>query len=127
MAVAAPPVTHTFIHVEIPAKDTATLVTIYSKVFGWQFGAAPGMENYQMAQTSEGSAGVAINPMEQDQAVVNYVGVPDAKAHAQKITAAGGTIVHSFSIAHMGHGAVGADPEGNPIGVWQEDESATDS
>ena len=127
MAVAAPPVTHTIVHVEVPAKDTAKLVTFYSKVFGWQFGAAPGMETYQMAQTSEGGAGFAINPMEGGQTLVNYIGVPDVKAHTKKITDAGGTIVHSFSVAHMGHGAVCADPEGNAIGIWQQDESATDS
>ena len=127
MAVTAPPVIHTIVHVEVPSKDPAKLTGFYSKVFGWQFGTAPGMETYHMAQTSEGGAGFAINAYEEGQTLVNYIGVPDAKAHALKITEAGGTISHSFSIAHMGHGAVGADPEGNPIGIWQQDESATDS
>ncbi|MGH2353422.1 MAG: VOC family protein [Chloroflexota bacterium] len=120
--------THTVVHVEIPADDAEKLSAFYSSVFGWQFGSAPGMETYKMAQTGPGDVplGVAIYPRENDGArLTNYVGVESVKAYVEKIKVHGGTVLHEFSVGGMGHGAITLDPEGNMLGIWEHDPSAT--
>ena len=123
--VQAPPTTGRIVHYEIGAKDAKKLVAFYSAAFGWKFQGAPGMEDYLMAQPDDGAdADIAIYDSEQTPRLTSYIGVADVRESADKITAAGGTIAHKFTVPYMGHGAVAFDPEGNPIGIWQADRSA---
>ena len=117
---------HTIVHYEIPAKDAGALKDFYAKVFGWKFSTAPGMDTYHMADTdATGGQGVAIYPRENEgSGPTNYVSVEDVKTYADKITAAGGRLIHSFTVSGMGYGAVALDPEGNAVGLWQRDSSA---
>lgn len=119
-------VKHTVVHVEIPAKDAVKLKAFYQDVFGWQFAAPPGMDDYYMASTTGDSngAGVAIFPVEAARPPINYVGVASVKEHIARIVANGGTLQHEFTVDFMGHGAMLLDPEGNPLGLWQDDPSA---
>ncbi|CAA9220384.1 MAG: hypothetical protein AVDCRST_MAG77-411 [uncultured Chloroflexi bacterium] len=117
--------THTIVHYEIPAKNAAELVKFYSNVFGWKFSTMPGMDTYHVSQTGEDCAGVAV--FEPDTAGVrpiNYIGVESVKAHVAKLKEHGGTIMHEFIVSGMGRGAIGADPDGNPVGLWQPDMDA---
>lgn len=119
--------THTVVHFEIPADDVAKLCRFYAEVFGWQFHSGPGMETYMMVQTGKGedSIGGGIFPREQPgQRPVNYIGVESVKGYAEKVQQHGGTLLHTFTIPGMGHGAITNDPEGNPLGLWQTDSSA---
>jgi predicted enzyme related to lactoylglutathione lyase len=126
MAVETTTATHTIVHYEIMAKDSKALTRFYSSVFGWQFGGAPGMDDDYMTMTGgDNDAAVAIyQPEGERRPPTNYVGVENVKTYSDKITAAGGKIVHTFTVPHMGRGAIGQDPEGNMIGIWQEDRSA---
>ena len=126
----APPTTHTIVHYEIAAKDAKKLVAFYGGIFGWQFKGAPGMEDYLMADTGgENDADIAIYDSESAEKTrpTNYIGVTSVKEYVEKITAHGGTIIHQFTVPHMGHGAVALDPEQNPIGIWQQDRDARES
>jgi predicted enzyme related to lactoylglutathione lyase len=128
----APPQTktHTIVHFELPAKDVEKLCAFYDAVFGWKFGSSPGMETYKMAQVGEGdnAIGCGIYTPENDGArLTNYIGVDSVGEYAAKIEQAGGTIAHRFSVPGMGHGAVAFDPEGNIVGIWQNDPTATES
>ncbi len=117
----------TIVHYEIACKDAKKLVDFYGGVFGWKFGDAPGMENYFMAETP-GDAAVAIYNVESmgggEPRTTNYISVDSVKTYIEKIKAAGGTVIHEFTVPHMGHGAIALDPEQNMIGVWQADRSA---
>jgi predicted enzyme related to lactoylglutathione lyase len=118
--------THTIVHYELPAKDAAALRTFYGNVFGWEFSTAPNMETYFMANPggSEDLA-IAIYPRENEgSGPTNYISVEDVKTYADRITGAGGKVLHSFTVGGMGHGAIAADPEGNMVGLWQRDPSA---
>jgi predicted enzyme related to lactoylglutathione lyase len=122
--------THTLVHFELPAKNVEKLCSFYDTVFGWKFGSAPGMETYKMAQVGEGDnvMGCGIYAPEKDGArLTNYIGVDSVGEHAAKIESAGGTILQRFSVPGMGHGAIGLDPEGNTVGIWQNDPAATES
>lgn len=110
------------VHYEIGAKDSAKLVAFYGRVFGWQFQGGPGMEDYKMAQA--GDTGIAIYTSDEGCKLTNYIGVDSVTTYVEKITAAGGTVAHQFTVPYMGYGAVALDPEGNPIGVWQQDSTA---
>ena len=120
---------HTIVHYEIPAKDPAGLKTFYGDVFGWQFGSAPGMDDYYMADPS-GTRGLAVavfTKQNEGHVPTNYISVEDVKRYADKVTAAGGTLIHTFTVTAMGHGAVALDPEGNVVGLWQADDTAKES
>jgi uncharacterized protein len=121
----APPRLGTIVHYEIGAKDASKLVTFYGGVFGWTFAGAPGMEDYNMADTG-GDSMVAIYNSEEPR-LTNYISVNDVKAYVGKITAHGGTVIHEFTVPYMGYGAVALDPEQNPIGIWQADSGARES
>jgi uncharacterized protein len=119
-------VTHTIVHVEVPAKDPGALCSFYSALFGWRFETAPGMDNYHMASTVPGEMahGFAIYPKEGQAQLTNYVGVESVSTAAADVERLGGTVVHRFTVPGMGHGAVTLDPEGNSLGLWQPDVNA---
>jgi predicted enzyme related to lactoylglutathione lyase len=125
----APPVPKlgTIVHYEIAGRDAKKLVAFYGGVFGWKFADSPAMENYFMAETP-GDADVAIYDVDSmgggEPRVTNYISVDNVKTYVEKIAAAGGTVIHEFTVPFMGHGAIALDPEQNMIGVWQADLSA---
>lgn len=122
-------VKHTVVHYEIPAKDPKVLTTFYSSVFGWQFGTAPGMDDYFMSDpTGDRSLGIAVFTKQNEGHVpTNYISVEDVKTYTGKITSAGGQVIHTFTVPGMGHGAVALDPEGNVVGLFQSDSSASEN
>jgi hypothetical protein len=119
----------TIVHYEIAGKDAKKLTNFYGGVFGWKFGNAPGMENYYMADLP-GDAAVAIYSVDSmgggETRTTNYISVDNVKTYVEKITSHGGTVIHEFTVSHMGHGAIALDPEHNMIGVWQADRSAVE-
>jgi uncharacterized protein len=126
MAIEAATATHDIVHYEIPASDPPALARFYGNVFGWKFGGAPGMEEYLMAQAAPDGSGIAIYKPENDGArPVNYISVESIKAYVAKVQEHGGKLLHTFSVEHMGHGALTLDPQGNMLGLWQMDPTAT--
>jgi hypothetical protein len=123
----APPKLGTIVHYEIGAKNADALTAFYGGVFGWKFAGPPGMEDYKMAHTGGDSVVAIYNSETPDAKPTNYISVDSVKTYAEKIAAHGGTVIHQFTVSHMGYGAVALDPEQNPIGIWQPDPSARES
>jgi uncharacterized protein len=130
MATETKPVTvaHTVCHLEIPARDPNKLAAFYSALFGWKFEGAPGMPEYKMALMAggENSCGVAVYtpPAEDTQPQPrNYISVESIDSYAQKLEDLGGKVLHRFTVTGMGYGAIGLDPEGNSVSLWEQDEN----
>ena len=110
------------VHFEIPAQDTNRAVAFYKDMFGWEFQAMEGPTEYHMAQLSEDS-GSGIFPGDTG-AIRVYFDVDDISAGASRLKELGGKADDPQPVPGMGWFVTGADPEGNPIGLWKTDRSA---
>ena len=117
---------HTIAHVELPATDAPKLRAFYSALFGWTFAGMPAMPEYLAATLGSGSdtIGFAIFPRQEGAGLTNYVGVASVDEHAAKLEQLGGKVLNRFVVANMGRGAIATDPEGNLLGLWQNDPTA---
>jgi predicted enzyme related to lactoylglutathione lyase len=125
----------TIIHFEIPASNPEKLSEFYKNLFGWKFektsmgemgdywmietraGTAQDMEK---AQHTAGSNGGMIKKIDANQLPVNYVLVESVDDFSKKIQDLGGKIlVPKTSIPGMGAFALGLDPEGNQVGIFE--------
>jgi predicted enzyme related to lactoylglutathione lyase len=111
------------VHLEIPAHDTSRAQEFYKNMFGWQFQAMEGPFEYHMTQLAEDTGG-GIFPAEAGSIRV-YFDVDDVKAGASRMQEFGGTADEPQPIPGMGWFVTGTDTEGNPIGLWQSDASAS--
>ena len=117
------------VHFELPVVDQARAAAFYEKVFGWdiqQWEGAP----YWLATTGpDTEAGIngALGEKSEDFSVPMFViEVPDIEAAMSSVVEAGATIVHPKSpIPGVGYSAYFTDTEGNRMGLFQNDESAT--
>lgn len=117
-------VVHTIVHFEIPATNAPRLVKFYSDVFGWKFEHAPmpGMEYWLISTGPRGkSVGGGMYPkMGPDDLPRNYILVEKIDAAIEAFKAAGGReVVPKTQVPDMGWSFIGADPEGNPIALWE--------
>jgi hypothetical protein len=119
---------HPVVHFEIPADDVARIKEFYAQLFGWTMQTPPGMLEYTMVETATGGQGINGGIMKRQmpqQRPVNYVAVESVSEYANKVQQLGGqVVVPKTPIPKMGYFAVCLDPEGNPIGLFEMDESA---
>jgi len=120
---------HPVVHFEIPANDPSRLKQFYSELFGWSIEATPGMPDYMMVKTAdEGGPGIGGGIMKRQmpqQTHLNYVMVESVAEYSDNAKKLGGQVgVSKTAIPKMGYFAVCLDPEGNPIGIWEDDKSA---
>jgi predicted enzyme related to lactoylglutathione lyase len=117
------------VHFELPVEDQARAAAFYEKVFDWdiqQWEGAP----YWLATTgpdSEAGINGALGQKSEDFAVpVFVIEVPDIEAAIVTVQEAGATITHPKNpIPGVGYAAYFDDTEGNRIGLFETDESAT--
>jgi len=119
-------VDHTVVHFEIPADNVEKLSAFYKSLFGWKFEKMDmGPMTYWVIETkpgmeSPGANGGMMKKMHPDHKPTNYVYVESVDEYAKKIQTLGGKIVvPKTPIPNMGAFAVGLDPEGNPIGIFE--------
>lgn len=124
------------IHFEIQAADPARAIAFYESVFGWSFSKWDGPMPYWLVTTgpdSEPGINGGLHPRMgpaavEGQAVIAFVctlGVADVDAQTAKVTSAGGKIaVPKMPIPGIGWLAYVHDPEGNIVGLMQEDPGA---
>jgi predicted enzyme related to lactoylglutathione lyase len=110
------------VHVEIPASDTSRAKGFYAGLFGWQWQAMEGPQEYHMTQFSEDSGGAVFPSEEHDTRI--YFDVDDINAGAAKINELGGQADDPAPVPGMGWFVTAKDTEGNKIGLWQTDPSA---
>jgi predicted enzyme related to lactoylglutathione lyase len=111
------------VHIEIPVNDLSKLRKFYSEVFGWKFknSKMPGMEYWLIDMGSKQLAGGMYKKTKSDQMPVNYASVKSIDDSIKKLKTAGGKIImKKMEIPNVGWVAVGFDPSGNPIGLWQD-------
>jgi uncharacterized protein len=122
------------VHFEIPVDDLDRAKGFYSSVFGWNLQAVP-MEHgeYTTATTTPiddtmmptepgGINGGLMNRSDHTPSPVITIGVDDAERSLKEVEAAGGAIVTPRTpIPGMGAFAYFRDPEGNVMGMWENE------
>lgn len=116
---------HVLCHFEIPADDPEKMKEFYTQLFGWKIEKSPGFGDYYMIQTG-GTPGGGLMKRPMPQAVpCNYIAVESVDEYAAKVVKLGGKIVvPKTPIPTMGFFAVGIDPEGNCVGLFEETKAA---
>jgi len=125
----------TIVHFEIPASNPEKLSEFYKNLFGWKIEkmSMGGMGDYwtietragtagnmEKSQSTAGTNGGIMKRMDPNQRPVNYVIVESVDEFSKKIQSLGGRIiVPKTPIPDMGAFAVGLDPEGNPVGIFE--------
>ena len=111
---------HPYVHVELSTEDRAKSAKFYQSVFGWEFTDFPDM-NYS-STTGEGVT-TGLNPVSEQNPpgnVIVYIGTPDYKASAEKITANGGqTVGDPIEVPGVGTIQFFSDPTGNVLSLLQ--------
>jgi predicted enzyme related to lactoylglutathione lyase len=124
---------HTICHFEIPVDDLPRASAFYSGLFGWKL--TPWRDDIQMIETvpSDGPGrpapgvvnGMLIKKQNPQHPFSNYVAVEDIDAYAEKAVALGGRIaLPKTAVPGMGWFLYFLDPDGNILGMWQDDPSA---
>jgi predicted enzyme related to lactoylglutathione lyase len=105
-------------YVELPMRDLERTKKFYSTVFGWKF------EDYGPDYTSfaDGrlSGGFTKEWPAPAKGLLLVIYASDLSPVAEKIRAAGGTIVKDVFSFPGGHRFHFADPDGNELAVWSE-------
>lgn len=117
-------VVQTIVHFEIPAADIEKLSEFYRRVFGWEFEKTtmPGLEYWRISTGPQGKSvgGGMYRKTDPEEGPRNYVAVEKIDPAIEAFKAAGGTeIVGKMEVPGMGWSFIGADPEGNPIALWE--------
>ena len=111
---------------EIPADDLESLRGFYQEMFNWSFEKMPGKYRYYRIVTPGDSPKGGLTARQDAQHTpVNYVkveSVDEAVAKAEKLGAKVG--VPKSSVPGHGWYAIFIDPQGNRIGVWEDDANA---
>jgi predicted enzyme related to lactoylglutathione lyase len=110
--------------VELSTPDTDASAAFYAEVMGWT-ATEPGPAEsggYRMFQSDGKNVAGLMGQMQEGQptAWATYVSVADAADTAEKVRAAGGSVVvDPMDVMELGRMAVFADPTGAVFGVWQ--------
>ncbi|HKM75370.1 MAG TPA: VOC family protein [Candidatus Bathyarchaeia archaeon] len=110
------------VHFEIPAGDVERLKKFYADCFGWVFTNAqmPGIEYWLFTTGKNSPAGGMYRKQDTNEHPRNYVHVEEIDAAIQMFQGAGGTIkVPKQEIPGVGFTAIGLDPEGNAVGLFE--------
>ena len=119
---------HPVVHFEIPVDDAERARRFYSELFGWTMQSFEGQPDYTIVDTGMGeravNGGMTKRQSPQHQPT-NYVAVESVDEYSEKVKQLGGqVIIPRTAIPKMGYFAVCLDTEGNPIGLFEMDESA---
>jgi predicted enzyme related to lactoylglutathione lyase len=119
---------HTIVHFEIPADDIERAKEFYSELFGWQFSAPPGYEDYWVFDTGDPAqdpGGGLMSRQAAGQGIVHYVQVESVDEYVTKAQELGGQVLYPKSpVPGMGWFAQFLDTEGNCFAIWESDKSA---
>ncbi|MFN2569028.1 MAG: VOC family protein [Candidatus Dormibacteria bacterium] len=116
-------------HFEIPVDNPDRAEAFYRDVFGWTFNRFEGAPSYYgLAATGEENPGINGALFQRSPGAVTTLtmSVSSIEDSLASITANGGKVVMDKTpIPGMGYFAQAEDTEGNKIGVFTEDSSAT--
>ena len=117
------------VHFEIPSDNPEESAEFYTKAFGWKI-QRWGEAEYWLAATGSkeepGIDGAIMKRREAQQPFVNYIGVENIEDAMKNVEENGGeTVVEKTTIPAVGHFAFFKDPDGNIMGLMQNDSNAT--
>ncbi len=117
------------IHFELPVEDQARAAAFYEKVFAWEIQQWEGAPYWLVTSGPDSEPGIdgALGQKSEDFAVpVFVIGVDDIDTAIGAVEEAGATITAGKNpIPGVGYAAYFDDPEGNRMGLFESDESAT--
>ena len=110
---------------EITAEEMDSLQDFYSKMFDWKFTEVPGKFRYHAIDTGTDIKGGLTARQDDTHTAISYIKVESADEATEKAKGLGATVVVPKK-AVPGHGwyVVLHDPQGNRLGLWQDDTSA---
>jgi uncharacterized protein len=113
------------VHFEIPADDTTRAKEFWAGLFGVEFQAYDGPQEYHMFQNDDQTGGGLMPRMTGQDGLVVYFGTDDIDAAAKRVQELGGKInMEKQPVPGMGWHLQVQDPEGNDFALWQNDENA---
>lgn len=117
------------VHFEIPVDDPERAVAFYHDVLGWEVSRF-GQEAYWLVHAGDdeeaGANGALVGRAELHQSPVLIAGVADIDEILGRARTAGGEVIQGkLPIPGVGWSAYLRDPEGNTVGLFQEDSKAT--
>lgn len=110
---------------EITSHDAERARKFYGELFEWTTDADPELGGYAMVDTGAGpdaiGGGIGPSQGESDTGVKIYVRVDSLDDYLARATKLGGqTLVPPMDLpGDFGRFAVFADPDGNPVGLWE--------
>jgi predicted enzyme related to lactoylglutathione lyase len=117
------------VHFEIPVDDAARAKAFYADALGWEisgWGDIPYWLVRAGADDEPGADGALIERGDLHRTPVLVVGVADLDESIAKVQAAGGTIAQGRSpVPGVGWAAYVVDSEGNTVGLFQDDATAS--
>ncbi|MBI3022491.1 MAG: VOC family protein [Thaumarchaeota archaeon] len=113
----------TVVHFEIPANDVERLSKFYKDVFGWKFKKVP-MPDFDYWLISTGPQGKSVGggiykKMGAQDGPRNFIQVGEIDSAIATFKKAGGKEMMGKQEVGMGFTFMGADPEGNVIGLFE--------
>jgi len=117
------------VHFEINADDIPRAKAFYEKVFKWKIQSWEGNPAYHVIEAGEESeAGINGGLQKREDSadqIFNYISVSSVDDSKKLIEENGGTIESPrITIPGVGHFYMFKDPEGNKLGVMEEDKNA---
>ena len=116
------------VHFDISGDDPEKLVPFYRSIFDWKFSKWDGPMEYWMIETGpENEPGIngGLSKRQSDDRVVNTIDVKDIDTTLRQIKAQGGTVItEKGPIPGIGWFAQFKDPQGNVMGLMQNDPAA---
>ena len=107
------------VHFELPARDTERAKTFYTALFGWQFEASSGQDDYYLV---EGEPAGALYPVENgENGPVVYFDVDDIDTALEDVIGLGGRAEETTAIPGVGWIARCLDTEGNAFSLFKAD------
>ena len=109
-------------HVDIPADDIERAKRFYRAVAGWEIGAVPGFDDYEMFRTGEASGGgIGLRGKTAPDRIRLYITVENLEEALARVEQEGGQVaVGATDIQGMGRYAAVTDTEGNEVGLWEQ-------
>jgi uncharacterized protein len=111
---------------EIPADDPEALQEFYRDMFAWTFEKIPGGFRYYKINTAQDTPRGGLTARQDPQHTpVNYVKVESIEGSVTRAEALGAkSVVERKPVPGIGWYSVLLDPQGNRIGLWEDDPAA---
>ncbi|MDD1718441.1 MAG: VOC family protein [Methanoregulaceae archaeon] len=117
------------VHFDVAVEDIERAKKFYSSLFAWKFESYPEMQYNLITTTNlDGTPGVGGGMgkrMDPSQRITNYFGVSSIDKAMKMVKDLGGSLItQKMAVPGMGYLCNCLDTEGNPFGLWEQDEKA---